>query len=522
MSESTSSPRSLERWLALLEAQQPPIDAPVRDQALEELAGGQGSAASLARTLAVDPAQVLLLFREANRALARYEREAHTLEHAISLLGTDRVQRLLTAAPTLAPDHPHADHYRQALLRSRHAAWQARLWAEGSGHWPADEVFWATLLMAAPLWPLWLEAGETLLQFEQLRARQGAVAPAQQRQRLGCLPRELAVALGERWRLPEIGRLGWRPEFAGTARQWLALAAAARLEEPPLLAPGPLTELCHRPALVVTVANALAVEADWDWLSPRCLRLLGIAATACGRPLATLLSHSHQTAAALSRDTGPGLPTPGARLLGYWQQQRLWPAPEPAARPAPAPLAAPPADADALTGDALVAAALRRLRGAVELDSPRAALELTMAALHRGLGLERVAVLLYRAGSKELYTAYSAGALQGPALRQFRGALKDAPLFARLLQQRVCLQLGDDNRAKFWPLLPAPFRAAASEQGFLLMSVGTETRPLALIYADNQPSASPPTPRQVPLFKQLCLGLSQCLALLGQRHSPAD
>src|SRR5690606_38752308 len=106
MSESLS-PRSLEQWLALLETRSPPVDAAVRDLALAALAGGQGSAASLARILAADPAQVLLLFREANRALARYEREAHTLEHVISLLGTDRLQRLLSDAPALAPDHPH-------------------------------------------------------------------------------------------------------------------------------------------------------------------------------------------------------------------------------------------------------------------------------------------------------------------------------------------------------------------------------------------------------------------------------
>src|SRR5690606_38842222 len=138
--------------------------------------------------------------------------------------------------------------------------------------------------------------------------------------------------------------------------------------------------------------------------------------------------------------------TPGARLLGGWRQARLWPAPATTRPVAASAAVAKPAPADAaLAGEALVAAALRRLRGAIELDSARAALELTVAALHRGLGLERVAVLAYRAHVRELYTAYSAGALHSPALRQFRGPLQEAPLFARLLSQRICLRLGEDN-----------------------------------------------------------------------------
>src|SRR5690606_33351498 len=147
---------------------------------------------------------------------------------------------------------------------SRHAAWQARLWAEGSGRWPAEEVFWSSLLACAPLWSLWLEAEPALLALEKRRAQQGAISAAQENNTLGCRLADLAGALSADWHLPEMSVLAWRPNAAGYPRQWLALDRAARLDDPPVLPEGPINELCHHPALVVALANALAFEADWD------------------------------------------------------------------------------------------------------------------------------------------------------------------------------------------------------------------------------------------------------------------
>ena len=173
MSLSDPKPRvpgshSLGEWLLRLGPNTLPIDADVRDAVLEDLTQQDGNAAALAQRLLADPAQVLLLFRAANRALARYDRTVYTLEHAISLLGNRRIQALLSEAPVLPANHPNAGDFRQMLLRAVHAAAQARMWAEGSGRWQADEVFWSTLLATAPLWPLWLEEQSPLRRLEQL------------------------------------------------------------------------------------------------------------------------------------------------------------------------------------------------------------------------------------------------------------------------------------------------------------------------------------------------------------------
>lgn len=520
-----SPPRSLEAWLELLGPLQPPVDAVVRGKALMLLTHGAGSA-EVARHLALDPAAALLVFRAANQALARYDREAHTLDHAIGLLGAARVQALLEQAPVLDTDHPHATAYRQMLLRSRHAAQQALLWAEGTGLWPAEEVFWSTLVAAAPLWLLSLEAGSTFEALERLRARQGALGHAQIVELLGCAPTDLGAALAQQWLLPEMSRLSWQRSIVGSRRQWVALEHIAHLDEPPVFendgksasASKELHELCHRPALVVAVANALAAEADWDWQSRRCLRLLSIAATACRRPLATILANGHQVAAALSREAADaGLLTPAARLLGEWRQAWFWlpPAPAPTAT---APIAAEesiakPAANPADNGAAIFATALQRLRVPGAVEGTRAALELALDALRRGIGLQRCAALLVRNGG-ELQTVLSLGAEQAPKLRQFRYDGRNNQLLTQLLGKPVCLRLNADNRAKFWQHLPEEFRAAIGCEEFLLMAAFTGDRPVVLLYADNAGAASLGD-RQHQSFKQLCQQLSACLTRLA-------
>ncbi|MFT3931966.1 MAG: HDOD domain-containing protein, partial [Spongiibacteraceae bacterium] len=194
MAAPARQPRNQAEWLKYLEPMQPPINPEVRAAALELFAAG-ANAVELATQLERDPALVFLLFREANRALARYDREAHTLEHAVGLLGAGRMQKIFDEAVPLDPQHPRADAYRQALLRSQHAAAQAKLWAEGSGLWPAEEVFWSALLAAAPLWLLTLEAGDALETLGKLRAEQGAVSKRQTIAALGCDTQALGATL---------------------------------------------------------------------------------------------------------------------------------------------------------------------------------------------------------------------------------------------------------------------------------------------------------------------------------------
>ena len=519
MAVSPPPPRSLDTWLAHLEPMQPPINSAVRDAALKLFAAG-ASAGELALQLEHDPALVFLLFREANRALARYDREAHTLEHAVGLLGAGRVQQLFEQAPVFNDEHPFALQYRQALLRSQHAAAQARLWAEGSGLWPAEEVFWSTLLAASPLWLLALEAGAEQQSLERIRAEQGAVSARQITAALGCDPRALGAELTQRWSLPQMSRLSWQVRSAGSLRQWAQLARAARLEETPVIGGRELSELCHHPALVAALANALATETDWNWQSRSTLRLLSAAASACRRPLSVIISFSHQTAAQVSRGhIDSGLLTPATKLLCYWNQTYCWVAP-PQKKSMPANSAVENAPAKTApnkspgAGDRLLAAVLQRLRDPAKINSVRAALELGVKALHEGIGLQRVAVFFVRPQNRELQTVLSAGAEQSSALRQLRFPVQDSALLTQLLAKPICLLIDEQNRSKYWPHFPDAMRAAIARNSFILMPVFSGERAVALMYADNGALPVDNGQRQHLLFKQLCQQITNCLGQL--------
>lgn len=501
------SPRSLEQWLAVLEPLALPLGTELRAGALAAIEAGC-SAADLADRLLDDPAAVLLIFREANRALAKYERETHGLEHAISLLGMARVQGLLNAAPTLSIEHPFTREYRQAQQRSQHAAWQARLWAEGSGRWPADEMFWDALLAGAPHWVLWLEAGSLRLKLSKLRAQRGFVTHAESTELFGCDLNELMSELTRRWCLPRNSQLSWQPDMIGKRREWIALARAARLHEPPDVPVGRLSELSHQPTLIVALANLLAVEADWDWYGRHCTRLLRIAATCCRRPLATLNNFVHQTAAGFSRNYRGDLQTPAARLLCHWHQAHIWAPPPPTPRAAPAPAPTGPGDPRRL------ALALRELQQPAAPPSLRLGLTLALDALHDGLGLARVVALLYRAEPPELRALLGRGVDATPALRQLRLPLGTGSLLEQMVRKPACVRLDRDNSARYLPLLPGALRQAVGHENFLLTSVVAESKPLALLLADDD--GAPVDDARFQRVRQISALLGHYLAQIGK------
>lgn len=518
---------ALTEWLKRIEPQQPPINADVRAAALKLFAAG-ASAGELATQLECDPALVFLIFREANQALARYDREAHTLEHAVGLLGAGRIQKVFDNAVPLDPHHPRAESYRLALLRSQHAAAQARVWAEGSGLWPAEEVFWSTLLAAAPIWLLTLEAGEAFETLGKLRAQQGSTSRRQVELAVGCDMQALGAELAERWMLPQMTRLSWQKKGAGNARQWVSLAHAARLDEAPIVSGRELGELCHHPALVVALANALANETDWDWHSRRSLRLLSAAAAACRRPLSTIINFSHQIAAKVSRDHTPHnnthtLLTPATKLLCYWNQTHYWikpVAPVPKATHTSSATATKQQASDATkektpsAADRILINAVKRLRDPANIGGVREALDLIVKTLHDGAGFSRVAAMLVRPQNRELQTVLSAGAEQSPSLRQFRFASQNSQLLTQLLSKPACLLIDKSNREKYWLHLPESLRVAIACDNLVLMTVFAKDRPVALIYADNASQPLINGSRQHQLFKQLCQQLSQCLGQL--------
>jgi hypothetical protein len=101
-----------------------------------------------------------------------------------------------------------------------------------------------------------------------------------------------------------------------------------------------------------------------------------------------------------------------------------------------------------------------------------------------------------------------------PALRQLRLPVQPNTLLEQMLRKAACLRVGDDNAARYLPLLPEALRNAAASKQLLLASVMTAMRPMALLFADN--AGAPITDDQHRHFRQLSLLLGQCLEQVGK------
>src|SRR5690606_5414804 len=193
---------------------------------------------------------------------------------------------------------------------------------------------------------------------------------------------------------------------------------------------------------------------------------------------------------------------------------RLW-APPAAPKPV-APPAAPATAAPAAAGDMQrFMAAMRQLQQPA--PSLRGALTLALDALHGGLGLRRVAAMLYRPQPPQLQTLLGRGLDDAPDLRQLQLPVAAGSLLEQLLRKPACLRLAADQNARYRALLPAPLRAALSAD-VLLTSLVVEGRPLALLIADDGGAAIDAGRQQ--RVRQLGALLGQCLAQLGNGAAP--
>lgn len=473
----TTAARPLSSWLAQLHNRSLPVDPAVRARAVKALDQGELNSSALVECLILDPAQCWLIFAEASRLLASRDRDIYTLEHAVTLLGNSRIKQLLLRAEPLSAGHPHAAAYRRQQLQSGHAAWQARMWAEGSGRWHPDDTFLATLLAGVPLWAIALEAGDLLAELDRARAQRGATDPQQERAVLGCGLLELGAELARLWPLPPSARDAWRSDLGTVRRQWLELARAARWSD----APTPVVWRGgdqHHAALPVAAATLFAREADWNWYSRQSERLLRVVAGACGRPLATIVASTHQLAAHFSRlvattvtaGVGGPLLTPGYRLCCGWNEALAL---------------VPPATVQP-AAELLAALEQWLCRQSRTLAAAAPALAEALPAL---LGSQRLLILAVDTTPSSPAWQTLAQRGFGPASENLRFTAQPGTLFDQLARKAALLTIDETLRPRIAPHLPSALATATRNGSLLLASLAVAGRPagaLCVVYPEDK------------------------------------
>lgn len=446
-------------WLARLASVRLPWLSPA--PSLQRALGAHISVRELLGTIEADLPLAVEVIASAGQTLRHSGQTVQGLQHAVNLLGIERVQGLIRARrhTPLDPTQPAHQAVLQAMATTRLACLFTNHWTALRTGADPEPPIWATALLGVVRWKLPLLAPREAAEIER-RVAAGQRRVVAERELLGVDVDDLTA--------DHLGALGL-PHRVTRLSPW-DIAQAARCARTGDAAPE-LSEACQRalqqPGVVSGLAQSLAQSVQDSWYSRRTRTWMAVAAGHLNRPLDRLRADLVQLALHASREATftRGLVAPASRLL--------WEAPAPrrvrpravAPAPAPAPVAAPPA---AQPQD------LRELfSGAVR--------ELT-----QHLGLRRCALFLTSSDGQRLGCAFAHG-FDGTALvRGLAMPVSDPHLPQRMLRQAAgLLWVRDAQVATARQQMPAGLAPLVPASGMLLGVVMVDGRPRGLWWADT-------------------------------------
>ena len=508
-------PQSAKAWSEYLDPQRLAVTATARALLAEQAQDENINPIVLAEGLKREPALCLLLFSEANK---RTRASVQSLKHALNLLGTQRIVRLIEDTPdreALKLSDAVWNGYRQSLGSALFAAelslllnshghaldWIAQLHAQDIAKLMTTEteaLYWASLMRSAPLWAMWLQAAPLMEEWQRERHR-GAPAAALERRLFGARLRDICAATAELWHLPEMTIESWHPT-SGMLRQLPRLVRLTRRG-------GALDPQAQTPALAAIISHALAGAAAENWLSHETQRLQSVVGGWLGSDPSRGAAIVHQWAAECSREhpIEDCMPPALTLLLSA-------PTEPPPPRAPAAPAARRPAAATGTPDPALCTRLLQQLT-ACEFSSLQEIFRLTAEALPAALGVEGATIAMLNRDATQLRVYFVAGTVP-PALAGFQHTLARSDIFGRLCERPSGAFIHAGNMAQYSKLLPEPFRAGLGQRNLMLMSAFVRGKATAVICAT---SAAPVDESAYALLKRIGQQLGASLQAFSER-----
>ncbi|MBC9071468.1 hypothetical protein IAI53_05785 [Thauera sp. CAU 1555] len=483
----------------------------------------------LGRLLLAEPPLALDTILMAAR-LPRLQGEVQGLQHALSVLGIDRVQQLARTRMNrlFSDERPAHRGALQAMSTSRLAAALVEHWDRANPGGSGEYLQWVAMILGLARWKLPLAAPEVHLQIER-RARAGEHRACVERELLGCDTNALNGAL-----LAAAG-LSTDPLLteAMTPDPRL-LAEAAHHAWTGSIAPALPTDLSRRlrsRTMLAVLAHLLAWSACDGWYSRRTLALMRAASALLHQPLDRVIADAHQVAVRASRAPvlGGRVFTPAQQL--FWPPavrhtpaalrvaaaRRAGPSHEPAAparaaaaRPPDVDLfsdltpAAPARRAEAPAADpAIVDAFVRDCRAGAHRDL-RSFMAALVRTLEQGIGLRRCLLMLKASNADRLVCCFAHGFDPAPPARSLAGSSADDNLLARLYQRPgSALHVAAARVPVARRQLPPALAPLAPTGGFLVGSLQAAERPLGVMWADRGNGSDAPAEHHYAQFRHM-------------------
>lgn len=463
----------------------------------------------LATQLSHDPVLSFYITNEANRGRPKGNPTSKTLDHAVSMIGTDELQRLIKGLPHKAPSKSDIKsyYYLRVLSSSLYAAHLGRKIARMKKQANPEDVYWSSMFLGVPLWYLWRFATpEMRLVRYAIRSNFKATTQAEH-EVLNCSVMEICQHMAQQMHLPDLTRSCYDDANQLSRRQWLSLAHKARDDAPPApIEDRDLALKSQQPGFIVMLANLVAHYAAHDWYSNGCLRAQKMMATFLRISTSDAVRLSHEVAADMSREHPiPGLMLPAAKLFLPPRLREKVQAPRPATTKKPVADQAKSMHAEATTPaepkTAQTAATstpqifapndmFHELASIMqnEADAFTDLHELMNAAtqgIAYGLNLSRATVSLVNRDNSRLKTYYSVGCRDHRELANFETPVIRQTLFEKLLSRPASVWVKPDGNAKVNKLVPMNFKQIIQVDECFLMSIFVGKKPIAIFYADN-------------------------------------
>ncbi len=433
-----------------------------------------------------DPGLTVQLLRTCSqKAHGSLQSDVNSVQQALMMLGTQTVSKLAHALPTVEKDLPEKARTQVlfTFTRAYFAGMQAYAWARERRDMTPDEVFASAQLHFLGEMILSIFAPEKLHEIYVMRTEEHVASEEAQYVILGFTLDQLSLQIAERWHLPNLVSEALHPENARFPR-----------------------------AYGVMLAVQLARYATTSWTDPKTLQLIYDAAEWLDEEnVDNVIANCHSTAAEAAQGSAYyGIKPAAIQLVQL-----------PATPKNTSDINTEASLSESETGMCLspqldiLKDQLRHLNDA-SLITPDEIVATTMTALHDGIGLNRVVFASLDTENHRLVTHALAGTDNDPNFNRFHISLKQPHLFYHLMEKMQGIWLNDQNREKFWPLVPKEFQRIIMLNSFLAMSIFVNKKAVGLVYADRHSRDCVLDAHSYQYFKTVCMQFARSLERVKQ------
>jgi len=520
--------RSLTHWLDRMAAVRLPLLSP--PMALQRMLGSQLSVRDLLELVEADLPLAAEVMLAAGKALSHSGGPLQGLQHAVNLLGIERIQGMVRARREhrLNLDQPAHQAALQAMATSRLACLFTNHWTTWHAGTDPEPLIWTTALLGLARWKLPLAAPHEAAEIERW------VAAGQRR---ATAERELLGITLDQLNQAHLRALGLPLDAGRLLPQVLAEAARFAWTGPIVPeVPAACRQALRQPGLACGIAQGLALSVQDSWYSRRTRTWMGVAAVHLNQPLDRVRAELLQLALFASQETSftRSLVAPAARLLWAPQCPRRAARPAPIAPPSPVSTEKHRADPGGVepaalrtrsdgtrparpTPQATRATGLQPTQSLDRSQDLRTLFSATVQTLEQTLGLRRCALFLKASDSARLNCVFAHGFAGTLLVRGLGLPAESTHLPHRLLQRSAAfLWVRSTQVVAARQQLPEALAPLVLDTGLALAVVDIDGQPRGLWWTDTGSADKPLDAETCAAFQQLARSFGTAFTRLAR------